>query len=157
LVQSEGGFKEMIEHKKASAIMIFNDKGELALQLRAAEDKSFPAHWDFSAGGGIDADENEKLSAGRELQEELGVTANILFITEERLTYPAWTPSVTREVDLWIYRTNHNGPFHPDLAEVEKVEFFSLETIQRMIDEGQKFHPEFVLMWDKGIVAQALG
>ena len=48
----------MIEKKKSSAVLVFNDKGELALQLRSSNDDSFPSHWDFSAGGGIDSGES---------------------------------------------------------------------------------------------------
>ncbi len=146
----------MVEYKKSSAVLVFNDKGELALQLRAANDSSFPSHWDFSAGGGIDEGEDNKYSAERELKEELGIDAEVEFIIEEHYTYPAWNPSVKREVDLFIYKTFHNGPFNPDLKEIEKVEFFALDTIKKMIKSSQKFHPEFVLSWNKGIISQAL-
>ena len=86
--------------------MVFNDKRELLLQLRATEDDSFPAHWDFSAGGGIDSKEDEKLSAERELLEEIGVKENIEFVTTEHYTYPTWKPSMTRETELWIYKND---------------------------------------------------
>lgn len=142
----------MTEYKKSSGILVFNDKGELALQLRAAGDNSFPFHWDFSAGGGIEPREDDELSAERELKEELGIDAKVQFIAQEHFTYPAWTPSVTREADLFIYKTYHNGPFNPDPREVDKVEFFKLETIKEMIESGQKFHPEFILSWNKGII-----
>lgn len=39
--------------------------------------------------------------------------------------------------------------------EVEKVQFFALEDIQKMINSGDKFHPEFVLSWEKGIITKA--
>ena len=145
----------MVEYKKSSAVLVFNDNGELALQLRASGDSSFPAHWDFSAGGGMDPGEDSKLCAERELREELGIDANVEFITEEHYTYPAWNPSVTREVDLFIYKCRHNGPFNPDRTEVEGIEFFKLETIKKMIESGVKFHPEFTLSWNKGIISQA--
>ena len=145
----------MVEYKKSSTVLVFNDNGELALQLRASNDGSFPTHWDFSAGGGIDPGEDSKLSAERELREELGIDANVEFITEEHYIYPAWNPSVTREVDLFIYKCRHNGPFKPDQAEVEKVEFFKFETIKKMIESGVKFHPELTLSWNKGIISRA--
>ena len=144
----------MVEYKKSSGVLVFNDDGELALQLRAAHDDSYPSHWDFSAGGGIDAGEDEKLSAERELREELGIEARVEFITEEHYKYQALDPSVSREIDLFIYRTQHNGPFHLDSAEVQKVQFFKLATIQKMIKSGDKFHPEFVLSWNKGIISR---
>ncbi len=143
----------MTEYKKSSAVMVFNDKGELALQLRSAKDDSFPSHWDFSAGGGIDSGEDEKLAAEREIKEELGFNASVEFIVKEHFTYPAWVPSITREVDLLIYKTHHNGPFNPDPIEVDKVQFFKLDTIKEMIQSGQKFHPEFIYSWNKGIVS----
>lgn len=39
----------MIEYKKSSAVLIFNNDKKVALQLRAAKDDSFPSHWDFAA------------------------------------------------------------------------------------------------------------
>jgi len=132
--------------------MVWNDRGELALQLRAANDDSFPSHWDFSAGGGIDAGEDEKLSAERELQEELGINAKLEFIIEEHYTYPAWNPSITREVDLFIFKTFHNGPFSPDPKEVQRIEFFKLEKIREMIESSEKFHPELILSLEKEII-----
>ena len=132
--------------------MVWNDRGELALQLRAANDDSFPSHWDFSAGGGIDAGEDEKLFAERELQEELGINAKLEFIIEEHYTYPAWNPSITREVDLFIFKTFHNGPFSPDPKEVQRIEFFKLEKIREMIESSEKFHPELILSLEKEII-----
>jgi isopentenyldiphosphate isomerase len=142
----------MIEYKKSLAILVFNDKGELALQLRAADDDSFPSHWDFSAGGGIGESENEKNAAERELKEELGVSAELEFITKAHYTYSAWKPNTIRETDLFIYKTLHNGPFQPDLKEIEKVDFFSLDQINKMLQSGEKFHPELKLSWERGVI-----
>ena len=147
----------MIEYKNSSGVLVFNDKGELALQLRTASDDSFPSHWDCSAGGGIDEGEDAKTATERELREELGVEAKIEFISKEHYRYPAWTPGVSREVDLYIYKTHNNGPFKPDPKEIDKVEFFSLAKIKEMIESGQKFHPEFILSWNKGVIQKAAG
>lgn len=145
----------MTEYKKSSAVLVFNDEGELALQLRAANDDPFPFHWDFSAGGGIDPGEDGKISAERELHEELGIDADVEFVAQEHYTYPAWKPGVTREVDLFIYKARHNGPFRPNPAEVEKVQFFKPEIVKEMIESGIKFHPEFLLSREKGIISRA--
>lgn len=146
----------MIEYKKSSAVLVVNNDGEVALQLRASNDDSFPLHWDFSAGGGIDEGEEEEVAAKRELQEELGIKADVEFIAKEHFTYPAWKPGVAREVDLWRYKTHHNGPFKPDMEEIERVEFFSLDKIEEMIKSGAKFHPEFLMSWEKGLMGQAV-
>lgn len=142
----------MIEYKNSTATLVFNNRGELLLQLRAAHDDSFPSHWDFSAGGGIDEREDAKQSASRELQEELGVTADIEPVSEEHYTYPAWKPDTTREVDLHIFKASHNGPFTPDPHEVDRVEFFSLDTIKQMLAADDKFHPELAQSIQNGLV-----
>ncbi len=145
-----------IDRKKGAVVIISNDKGSIALQLRAAHDNSFPSHWDFSAGGGVEDGEDEKKSTEREIKEELGIEARVDFMAKRRCTYPAWKPGTTRDNDLWIYKARHNGPFMPDAQEVEKVEFFTIEEVKRMIEHGEKFHPEFVLAWNERIIADAM-
>ena len=142
----------MIEYIKSTGVIIVSSDGKLALQLRASHDDSFPAHWDFAAGGGIDEGEDEKKSAEREIKEELGIDATVEFVVRKHYTYEAWKKDTTREADLWIYKTYSNGPFKPDLNEVEKVEFFEIDEIKKMIESGAKIHPEFLLTWNDGIV-----
>ena len=133
--------------------MVFNSKGELALQLRAVNNERFPSYWDFSASGGIDEEEDDKSCAERELMEELGISADLKFISREIYTHPAWNPSITIEADISFFKALHDGPFNPDPNEVQKVEFFKLETIKEMIESGQKFHPEFITAWNKGLIS----
>ena len=142
----------MIEYKKCSAILVFNDKNELLLQLRAADDDTFPSHWDFAAGGGIDEGEDEEIAAKRELVEELGISAELEFVARAYFTYPAWKPNTTRETDLFIYKTHHSGPLCPNVKEVEKVEFFAIDKADEMLASGEKFHPELKLSFEKGFV-----
>jgi isopentenyl-diphosphate Delta-isomerase len=145
-----------MEKHIVSDILIFNQNGELALQMRAENDKSFPKHWDFSAGGHIDAGENSQKAAEREIFEELGISGKVELITRQNLQYQAWKSQIVRDVDASIFKMLHNGPFEINKDEVMKIRFFKLEDIQKMKDTGEKFHPEFLLIWDKGIVAKAI-
>ncbi len=138
-----------IEHKKSSGVLIYNDQKKLALQLRAAHDDSFPSHWDFSAGGGIEEGEDPKLSAEREIKEELGVDLEVEFVSHEHFAYQAWKPGVMRDAEIYIFKTQYSGPFHVNQNEVQNVEFFSTEEIEQMIAAGEKFHSEFLLWWEK--------
>lgn len=144
------------EYHNVVDIIIFNNEQEVALQLRAANDKSFPSHWDFSAGGHIDENENHKDAAKRELFEELGVEGDLVFVSQEHFEYSAWNSSNMREVDAAVYLMRHNGPFKIESSELEKVTFFSLTAIQKMIDNGENFHPEFLFAWNKGIIRGAI-
>jgi isopentenyldiphosphate isomerase len=131
--------------KKSAVVLILNSNNELALQKRSAIDASHPSCWDFSAGGGVDAGEDFQTAAIRELKEELGVDAQVIFITE--MNYPG-TGYQDAEV-IQIFKTIYNGPFLPDPQEVEEVKFFSLEEIAGLIrDQKRKFHPEFLFFFE---------
>jgi isopentenyldiphosphate isomerase len=130
--------------KKSALVMVFNNNGELALQLRAAHDEICPSHWDFSAGGGIHEGEIPHKAAHRELREEIGITGNLQFVDE--IIYEA------SKDHLHIYRVVHNGPFIPDPQEVQDVRFFSLKEIKELIDSGAHFHPEFLYVWKRGLI-----
>ncbi len=142
----------MFEYKKCSAILVFNDKGELALQRRAVDDDKFPYHWDFSAGGGINEGEDEKDSVEREMLEEIGAKADAEFLLRDNFTYPTWDKTKTRITDLYIFRTKYNGPFVLDPKEVAEIKFFTFQEIETMINSKEKFHVEFLLAWEKGII-----
>lgn len=54
-------------------ICIFNKKGEMLIQQRQSTKKSWPNAWDITLGGGVQAGENSRQAAKRELGEELGI------------------------------------------------------------------------------------
>jgi isopentenyldiphosphate isomerase len=135
-----------MKYKRSVAVLVFNDKGELALQLRAARDDKYPLHWDFSAAGGIESNEDYTRAAHRELKEELGIEADLEFIGQELFTDQNNTD------DIYLYKTKYNGKFDPDPNEVENIQFFNLEEIEDMISRREKFHPEFPFIWNKGII-----
>lgn len=62
----QGGLRLIIH------ILIFNDKGELLIQQRAAH-KKMGGLWDISCGGACQAGEDSFEGARRELNEELGI------------------------------------------------------------------------------------
>ncbi len=134
---------------QSSVVLVFNDRKELALQLRAAIDDLYPLHWDFSAAGGIFPGEDHKNAAIRELKEEIGIESDMTFDGEELFQNKECTDR------MYIYKTTHNGPFQRQVNEVEDIQFFTLEKIGKMILLGEKFHPEFLFVWNEGIIEQA--
>lgn len=146
-----------LEYHKVVDILIFNKLGELALQKRVLDDKPFPGYWDFSAGGHIDLGEESQNAAERELFEELGISPSLVFIKKEIFYYPAWNSKISREVNADIYKAVYDGELKINLKEVEKVVFFDLPVIQKMIDKREEIHPEFLLAWEKGIIGSIKG
>ena len=54
-------------------ICIFNKKGEMLIQQRQSDKKSWPNAWDITLGGCVQTGETSQQAAKRELREELGI------------------------------------------------------------------------------------
>lgn len=145
------------EYHNVVDVFVFNHNGQIALQKRSFDDKSFPGHWDFSAGGHVDPGETVDLAAKREVFEEIGLKATPTFVSKIQLKYEAWNSQIIRLVDVHIYKIKSDGNFIINESEVENIEFFELKDIQKMIDDGQKFHPEFLLIWNNDDLMKLVG
>ncbi|HKM57221.1 MAG TPA: 16S rRNA (adenine(1518)-N(6)/adenine(1519)-N(6))-dimethyltransferase RsmA [Chthoniobacterales bacterium] len=124
---------------RAVHILLLNSRGELLLQKRSYRKDRFPGCWDSSASGHVDAGESYAVSAARELEEEIGATADLV----ELARVPA--SSDTGHEFIQIYGGSHDGPFHWNSHEIETGGFFALEMIDRWIKvRPADFAPAFV-------------
>ena len=134
-------YKKHLRHRIVH-ILIFNKKGEMALQLRAKV--SFcPYHWSTAVGGHVQSGETCEEAALREYEEELGVKSKIEFFSKD----PYRLEGI--EKILITFKTIYDGPFKINPSAVEKIEFFDMKTVQEMIDRREKFHPELLFLLRK--------
>ncbi len=61
------------EFRMVVHICIINSDGKLLIQQRSSTKKNFPNVWDLTLGGNVQAGENARKAAQRELEEELGI------------------------------------------------------------------------------------
>ena len=61
---------------RAVHILVFNEQGQLFLQKRSMKKDLNGGLWDTSAAGHVDAGEDYDVSAVREIEEELGISAD---------------------------------------------------------------------------------
>ena len=116
----------------------------MALQLRS-KDKSFcPGYWSTAVGGHVQSGETYEEAVLREFKEELGTKTEIIFAYKD-----LYNDSMGLQKFLVTFKSVSNGPFKVNPKEVEKVEFFSLDKIQEMINDGEKFHPELLFLLEK--------
>lgn len=73
--------KQQLMHR-AVHIFLFNTRGELFLQKRSLEKDEFSGYYDSSAAGHVDPGEDYADAALRELEEELGIAAELRKIAE---------------------------------------------------------------------------
>lgn len=104
-------------------ILIFNDKDEILWQKRSQGKDLYPGQWGPSASGHVDAGEEYDRAAARELKEELGVELEMEYLGTFLFSYH-------REQEFSaLYRAYSQGPFQPDVIEVEDIRFLSLSTL----------------------------
>lgn len=131
-------YEKKLSHRVVH-VLIFNDRGEMALQMRSAKKSFCPLHWSTAVGGRVQVGEHYDDAAVRECKEELFLDSKPEFLYQD--LYEDGTP-IKRF--LAVYKILFNGPFTVNKEEVDRVEFFSLPAIKNMIRHGEKFHPELV-------------
>lgn len=120
---------------RIARVMVFNEKGDMLLQLRSENEFSYPDCWDLTVGGHVDADEEYLVAAKREAMEEVGAALGELvevdyykssWVDNERTynrfnkTYKAVVPSQTS--------------FHPSPEEVKELRWFSKDELVELVD-----------------------
>jgi isopentenyl-diphosphate delta-isomerase type 1 len=131
-------------------IFVFNENDELALQLQSKHKKFCPLHWVSSAAGHVRSGETSETAALRELEEEIGTKTDIEFMWKDLYEYKIPGEEGLKKM-LISFKAKFNGPFKINPWEVEKVEFFSLDKINEMINNGEKFHPELLFLLKKHV------
>ncbi len=127
---------------RAVHVLVFNQSGELFLQKRSRWKDRHPLRWDSSAAGHVNTGQTYDATASRELEEELGVRADLHFVG----AIPAC--SATGWEFVRLYRAEHDGPFALPPAEIESGTFFTLDQIGRWTAaRPQDFASGFLECW----------
>lgn len=127
---------------RAVHILVFNGAGDIYLQKRSRWKDRHPLLWDSSAAGHVDGEESYEAAAIRELQEELGVTAEL----HPLLKLPA--SDRTGQQFIWLYRARHEGPFCLAPSEIEWGGFFPCSLVSAWIEaRPEEFAPGFAECW----------
>jgi 16S rRNA (adenine1518-N6/adenine1519-N6)-dimethyltransferase len=127
---------------RAVHILIFNSLGELFLQKRSRWKDRHPLLWDSSAAGHVEAGEMYDETATRELEEELGVRAELARVAK----LPA--SERTGQEFIWLYRAQHDGPFTLAPREIAYGEFFPTDVVSEWVKaRPADFAPGFLESW----------
>jgi isopentenyldiphosphate isomerase len=135
-LRSECHGNPALVHRVAHVLM-FNSRGELYLQKRAANKDIQPGKWDTSVGGHLDPGETYKQAAVREMREELGITGAAL---EHLYDYPL--RNTIESENVRTYRAEYNGKITCDPHEIEAGRFWTLDEIRKTLGTGV-FTPNF--------------
>jgi aminoglycoside phosphotransferase (APT) family kinase protein len=121
----------------ATGIVVRDPYGRIYVHRRTPTKDLYPAHWDFTAGGVVQAGEDPLEGARRELAEELGVTSELESLGEGDYADAHTNYHAFRYVTTW------DGPITPQPEEVAYGAWLSLERLlDRLRDPEVAFMPD---------------
>tara|TARA_R110002096_G_scaffold4501_52_gene21385 strand:+ start:503 stop:1843 length:1341 start_codon:yes stop_codon:yes gene_type:complete len=132
---------EGLKHR-ATHIFLFNPAGEIFLQKRSRLKDVHPGAWDSSAAGHLDAGEDYESAAAREIVEELGLEAELDFVTE-------LPPSEANGQEfIHLFRATSKAKPKWPASEIEFGQFFPTEVVDDWIAaRPQDFAGGFLECW----------
>ncbi len=126
---------------RAAHVFVFNSRQELLVQVRSATKDEFPLCYTSSASGHLSTGEDYLESAQRELEEEIGISAPLVFLAK----FPA-SPELAYEHTV-LYRASSDTPPCPDPGEVAEIRKFTLPDLMRHLQEQpEKFSSPFQVL-----------
>ena len=146
----EVGFAEKVDaHRdggrlhRAFSIVLFNSRGEMLLQLRAAAKYHFGGLWTNACCGHPRRGEELEPAARRRLREELGIDAELREVFA--FTYTATDPrsGLTENEFDHVFVARFDGQVAPDPDEMDDVRWIDCAELER--DLGMR--PEAYTPW----------
>lgn len=130
---------------KSAQVFIFNPRGDLLMQLRAADKDLYGGLWDYSVGEHLQPGESFLAGAQRGLHEELGITGvELVLLGDERKVEIVTEQFADREIQQ-AYRGIYAGVLTVDPLEVAQARYISLAELRVWIDARPgDFTPWFV-------------
>ena len=133
---------------RSTHVWIYRSSGEVLLQLRASKKILYPELWDISVSGHVNAGEQPKIAALREIKEEVGLTVDTKDLEFFKLIQARETYKNIQNNEHWyayflkLKKDVGTQKFKLQESEVEKVQFFSLKELETQLRKmPEKFVP----------------
>lgn len=127
---------EFLLHRSVH-ILVENSKKEILVHIVGRNKRIFQLHFHTSAGGHVDAGDSYDEAAKRELEEELGIQADLTYIGQFRQHVYPLENEICR-----VYLTQHDGPYSNWEKEAEGILFFPRADLDRLVAlQPQLFTP----------------
>ena len=134
---------------RAFSVFLYNSKGEMLLQKRAAEKYHSPNQWTNACCSHPRIEETYEQAAKRRIKEELGIDCELeekfWFIYKADVGQNLWE----HELDH-VFVGNYEGEFNLNKEEVAEVRYISLENLNIELENN----PEKFTEWFKIILEE---
>jgi 8-oxo-dGTP pyrophosphatase MutT (NUDIX family) len=138
-------------HHGATAVVVRDSWGRVYVHRRSTGKDVYPGLLDFCAGGVVQAGEDPRESAVREVGEELGVSGVPLVPSGEG----SYADDAT-SYHAYLYSVTYDGPIRWQPEEVVWGEWVELDELRRHLSRGpQDFVPDSTALWSPRLDAWA--
>ncbi|WP_416424891.1 isopentenyl-diphosphate Delta-isomerase [Pseudomonas sp. App30] len=134
---------------RAFSLLVFNHKGELLLQQRAAGKRLWPGYWSNTCCSHPRRDESMEVAIERRLEEELGMRCDFRFLF--KFQYQAQFDAQGAENELcWVYAGRTDAAPVLNLNEVSALRYIAPEALdQEIAERPHTFTPWFKSEWQR--------
>ena len=130
-------YAKKLPHRIVHVFVVHPDTSAVYLQKRSATKSYLPNYWCTSAGGHVISGETYLEAAARELKEEIGITSPL-----EEVDSFSFFGEDNHQRLIKVFITKASDGFSFIDGEVAEGKFFSISEIKKMIDGGEKIHPQ---------------
>lgn len=132
---------------RAFSVFLFDDRGRLLLQQRAAGKRLWPGFWSNTCCSHPRRGESLELATERRLKDELNVRATIEYVYQ--FTYQARYLELGSEHELChVYVGRIESPVTPNHHEIAAIRYASIEEIDADLEHyAERFTPWFRMEW----------
>lgn len=133
---------------RAFSLFIFNERGELLLQQRAAGKRLWPLYWSNSCCSHPRAGESMDYAVSRRLDQELGMSAELNYVY--KFQYQANFKDEGSENELCsVYLGRTNSEPTVNTTEIEACRWMTPSTLNTALtDRPEDFTPWFRMEWN---------
>lgn len=128
---------------RVSHIFLLNARHELLLQLLPPHHKRHPGYWGSSVAAYVSFAETYRAAAARRLRQELGVPQARLELVGKLSMIDQGSKKF-----IHLYTCRSEGPFSPDPAQIERLEFMSFQRLLGLREGNVPFTPTFLVLLD---------
>ena len=135
---------------RAFSLLIFNDKGELLLQQRAAGKRLWPLYWSNSCCSHPRRAESMETAIHRRLMQELGLACPLHFLFKFQYQAQFDAAGAERELcSVFIGRSHVHVRMNP--REIHAWRWSSTAELEAQMDGGEacRFTPWFRMEWER--------
>lgn len=132
---------------RAVAVMVSRSDGRLILQQRSRKDRWHPGLWTLSCTGHVKKGETYEGAAARELEEEIGMRAELAFVTKRQIPTLRQGRLTERE---WVslFAAVSDAAVMVDPVELEGVKELTRQELEGMLGGGSLTPDSVILLAD---------